>query len=109
MKNTLIAALLTLSFNLLAVGEAQACGDYGPPSAEQSAASDVYTALTQHRVSRYVAGVDVALFDGRHGEATIAYKNGRQLLVGLLKHRGQWVVTRHVPRRQVAMRAVAAR
>lgn len=109
MKTTLIAALFAVSCTVLAAPDAHACGRYGAPSAQDVAVSDVYAALTQHQVVRYVAGVDVALFDARRGEATIAYNNGRSLLVGLLNHRGRWVVTRHVPRRQPVTRAVAAR
>jgi hypothetical protein len=111
MKKTLMiaAAALTLSVAALAPSDAQACGSYGPPPAEQVARSDVYAALDEHGVTRYVVDVGVALFDGRRGEASISYNNGRTLMVGLLHHRGQWVVTRHVPRRSSATRAVAAR
>ncbi len=103
-KMNMMIAAVTLALTLLGTEEARACGPYGldAPSEEERATGQVFAALSAHRVRRYVAGVEVVLFDGRRGEARIAYKGARELVVGLLRYRGRWLVTRHVPRRHRA-------
>lgn len=94
MKKTLIATALALCLAALTAPDAAACGPYGAQAPEQEARWDVYAALDQHKVTRWVSDVDVALQDGRRGEATIRYKNGKKLVVGLFKYRNRWMVVR---------------
>lgn len=109
MKKTMIAAMATLTLWLATLGgTAHACGPYGPTTPEQAATEELTTALYEHDVARYVADYRVSLFDARKGEATIVYKNGRTLRVGLLNHAGRWWVVAHRPRRP-ATRVAALR
>lgn len=107
MKTTLIAAALTLSTLALAPSVAHACGPYGPPDPAMEARMDVFAAIHQHGVSRWVSDVEVKLSDSRRGVATIRYKNGRELTVGLLAYQDRWVVVRRPVAR--ASRAIARR
>ncbi len=95
-KRLIVLAALVASALATTSSTAGACGGYGdykPPTAERVAESEVFAALARHRVTKYVSGVDVALTSARRGVATIRYRNGRTLEVGLFRYQGRWVVT----------------
>ena len=124
MKKTLFAAVVALSCAVFAPAEAEACGPYGPPTAEQVATSTVWAAVHRAKLSRYVSLVTVDLTDATRGTATIYYRRGAKRTVRLTKSRGRWVVRsrasrsrpttgrksvqKRAPRRQPVKRAVAA-
>lgn len=97
-KILLVAAALTFAAATLPASNAHACGGYDVPTPEQRAAQAVRALLAKHHALAAVQDLQVDLFDGRRGEATVVYKKGGSIQLGLLNQDGRWKVVRHQPR-----------
>jgi hypothetical protein len=97
----MVAGLALALATLAAPSAAEACGPYGPPTAEDVATQQVWQALAARKVDRFVSWVDVTIApSGKRGVATIHYNSKRApQRVSMVLRKGTWtLVTARRPR-----------